>query len=127
MIRALTFFSLMIFTFNAYAENICDRLTGTWYGSFILKDMKECHLYHGCKHEMLASVKRIDGATFTAEVHPKAGTPTTVKLTCINNTLTTHDFPDNTIEFTCLDKTICNVKYDDPKLYASLLGSGYDK
>ena len=106
---------------NSYAteESPCSRLTGSWYGAFWLKDPRECHIYHGCKHSMLATVTHVSDDLYRAEVHPHVGREGVYNLTCKKGIVTTLDAP-GIIEYQCIDRTICQVKYDDNRLSANL-------
>jgi hypothetical protein len=126
MIRKLPI-TLLILTYSlsAFATDpaTCTRLTGSWYGNFALKSPRDCHIYHGCSHSMLAEVKHIDGIHYQAAVHPKIGREGIYDITCENgNVISTET--TGTIQFTCIDRTICQVKYNDDKLSANLLSAG---
>jgi hypothetical protein len=121
--------ALLICTFsflsNCYAleDATCVRLTGSWYGAFWFKDPHDCHLNHGCKHSMVAEVTHIKDNQYRADVHPHVGREGTYMLSCINDKVTSADV-SGSIMFTCIDKTMCQIKYDDDKLSANLLGAG---
>lgn len=112
-------------TCNVYAEEPapCARLTGSWYGAFVFKDPRECHRNHGCRHSMLGTVTRVNGNQYQAEVHPNVGTPGVYAMTCENGIVKS---PETTgvIMFSCIDKTICQIKYDDDRLSANVLSAG---
>ncbi|EKD70319.1 MAG: hypothetical protein ACD_46C00570G0003 [uncultured bacterium] len=108
------------------AQGICARITGSWYGSFTLKEPRDCHLYHGCTHELFIHVSRDDGPIYQAQVRPKVGQPGVFKIRCEEGKITSPSHPDSQIELNCPDTKICLVKFNDAKLTASLLGAGVD-
>lgn len=119
----LAFIALLLAA-NVWAEEPapCYRLTGSWYGAFWYKDPKDCHRNHGCRHSVLASVTYTKGVHYRAEVHPHVGREGVYDITCEKGNVKSADNP-GMIMFSCLDKTICQIKYDDDTMSANLLGT----
>lgn len=107
-------------------EGNCARVIGSWYGTFTLKDPKECRLYHGCTHGLSIHVNHLNGSTYQADVSPQAGPRGSYPINCANGKITSSTHTGSTIEFNCPDATICTVKYNDEKQSASLVGAGID-
>lgn len=117
---------LLSFSALTHAQGICARITGSWYGSFTLKDPHDCHIYRGCTHSINIHVNRFDGPTYIAEVKPSMGRGGTFKFNCDDGKIASSSHPDSKIELNCPDTKVCIVKYDDPKQYATVIGAGVD-
>lgn len=118
--------AFLIFSTSAFAQDTCTRIKGSWYGTFTLKDVHDCHLYHGCTHQLYIHVNKVDNTSYLAEVKPKIGPAGTFKFTCTNGTLAAPAYPDDFLELNCPDSKVCIVKFDDIKLSASVIGAGVD-
>lgn len=123
--KIVLFLLVLVTTTNIYAEEpaTCSRLTGSWYGAFWFKDPRECHINHGCRHSMLAEVTHTSGTNYQAAVHPHVGREGIYQLTCENGIVKSKEIT-GVIMFSCIDKTICQIKYDDDRLSANVLSAG---
>ena len=116
---------ILMTTIQSYAEEpaTCARLIGSWYGAFWFKDPTDCRRNHGCRHSMLAEVTHENGIHYRAAVHPNIGRDGIFDLTCENGNVKSMETP-GVVMFSCIDRTICQVKYDEDKLSANMLSAG---
>lgn len=106
----------------ASTDNLCNYLAGSWAGTYIFLDHKDCRENRGCTHIMTAEVKRQStySIEFQADLMLQMGKQVHVNFTCQNSTLFFPDYPDSATKFACANGA-CMIKYQDQMVSSTVM------
>lgn len=114
------FFTFLSFT--ARAENLCQYLPGSWFGSYTFLHYPDCKENRGCNHLMDVNITRpsIYSIEFQADLTLQMGKQVQVKFNCQNSTITFPNYTTAITSFSCANGA-CFIKYQDDNVAATII------
>lgn len=102
-------------------SNICDRLTGTWFGSYTYKNKNDCDTRNGCTQGINLMVTSSGKEKFHVTATNTRGIALEFDISCRNNEVSIPSSIHGALNVSCEETHICVAKYDDEKLFATVM------